>query len=368
MARNHGELRLARVALGAGEAVLGALAPTILVDLFPRSWRGRVLGAFCLALPLGGALGTAVGGYFAARSSWSQAMFALALPGLIASAAVFLLPDPLRGATEPVAPERVAEHQKAGPTQEDYIDMMVNSSFTYSVFGMAFFTFAMAGMAAWLPRFLTVQKGFPIESVWRLGWVTLASSTLGIVLGGWLGDLLSRRSGRAYFMLSGLAMLGSIPCLIAAVYGGSERVVFGSLFLTVTLMFIHAGPCLAVVANVVAPNMRGVGYAVALFSVHLFGDLWSPGLMGWVSDTFGRRDAMSTPFGSALAAVGAMPKGLPGGPPENLTAAMLVVVPALALSGGVLLAGARHLPRESALMLANLKASPKRKAPARPAR
>jgi hypothetical protein len=39
-------------------------------------------------------------------------------------------------------------------------------------------------------------------------------------------------------------------------------------------------------------------------------------------------------------------------------AGMLVVVPALAISGLVLLVGARHLPREMALMLARLKARP----------
>ncbi len=44
--------------------------------------------------------------------------------------------------------------------------------------------------------------------------------------------------------------------------------------------------------------------------------------------------------------------------PENLLAGMLVVVPAILLSGLVLLAGARHLPREMALMLAKLKAAP----------
>jgi hypothetical protein len=81
-------------------------------------------------------------------------------------------------------------------------------------------------------------------------------------------------------------------------------------------------------------------------------------LMGWVADTFGRRDAMSTVFGRALAAIGALPTARPDGTPGNLTAGMLVVVPALFISGVVFLAGARHLPREMALMLAKLKANP----------
>ena len=48
----------------------------------------------------------------------------------------------------------------------------------------------------------------------------------------------------------------------------------------------------------------------------------------------------------------------PGLDPQNLTAAMLVVIPALLISGIVLLAGSRHLPREMALLLAKLRARP----------
>jgi hypothetical protein len=85
--------------------------------------------------------------------------------------------------------------------------------------------------------------------------------------------------------------------------------------------------------------------------------------MGWVIDTFGQPDSMATGFGQALAALGAVPVVQPGRDPENLTAGMLVVVPAVLISGIVLLSGSRHLPREMALMLAKLKAAPGRRAP-----
>ena len=121
-------------------------------------------------------------------------------------------------------------------------------------------------------------------------------------------------------------------------------------------MFINAGPCNAIIANVVMPNMRAVACAVALVAVHLLGDIWSPTLMGWVADTFGQADSMATPFGQALAAIGAVPKAQPGRDPENLTAALLTALPALVIAGIVLLSGAGHLPREMALMLAKLRA------------
>jgi hypothetical protein len=45
---------------------------------------------------------------------------------------------------------------------------------------------------------------------------------------------------------------------------------------------------------------------------------------------------------------------------------MLVVIPALLIAGIVLLSGARHLPREMALMLAKLRATPSRLLPVKP--
>jgi hypothetical protein len=70
---------------------------------------------------------------------------------------------------------------------------------------------------------------------------------------------------------------------------------------------------------------------------------------------------MATGFGRFLAAIGAMPAARPGLDPENLTAAMLVLIPALLIAGAVLLAGIRHLPRELALMIAKLRAAPSRR-------
>ena len=133
-----------------------------------------------------------------------------------------------------------------------------------------------------------------------------------------------------------------------------------AVFAAIALMFTNTGPCYAIIASVVLPNMRGVACAVALAAVSLLGDLWSPALMGWVAATFGEADSMATPFGHALAAIGAVPRAQPGHDPENLTAALLAAVPAVVIAGVVLLAGARHLPREMALMLAKLRSVPSR--------
>ena len=155
--------------------------------------------------------------------------------------------------------------------------------------------------------------------------------------------------------------------VLAAIYGRSVPWILGGLFLAQGVIFMNIVPCYTIIASVVLPNMRAVACGAALTSIHLLGDIWSPALMGWVVDTFGEADSTATIFGRGLAALGAVPVAEPGQDPQNLTAGMLVVIPALLISGIVLLAGSRHLPREMALMLAKLRAVPSRLSRVHPA-
>jgi MFS family permease len=362
---NYGQLCLARAFLGIGEATYGVLAPTILMDLFARQTRARVMSAFYLAMPLGGALGITLGGWIGESHGWRMAFFVVGTPGLAAALLALFLPEPVRGLSEGVDPSKLKAHEKAGASREDYIDLMVNSSYTYSVFGMAFYTFAIGGLSAWLPTFLVETRGLGLgRATSLLGATTLFASLTGMSIGGWVADRLSRTNPRALFIVPGLALAGSIPFILMAIFSKTPELIFTAIFLAEALMFVNTGPCNAIIANVVMPNMRSAAYAVTLFAVHVLGDIWSPPLMAWVADTFGEPDAMSSVFGQALAAIGAVPTQRPGTSPENWTAGLLVVVPAVLLAAMVMLAGARHLPREMALMLAKLRATPRHYAPA----
>lgn len=359
LARNYVDLSLSRALLGVGAATFGVIAPTLLMDLFTRDRRARVMSLFYLSMPLGAALGMSLAGWIAQEYSWHLAFFVVGLPGLLAAIGVLFLSEPTRGMSEEVDPARLAAHLKAGPSREDYVDLMVNSSFTYAVMGMAFYTFAIGGLVHWTPTFLVNSKGFdPLFATKWLAITTFLAAVAGMTTGGWLADRLLKTYPRALFLLPSMAMLASVPLLIAAIFSKQPAQVFGFLFCAEALMFVNIGPCNAVIANVVMPHMRAVAFAATLFAVHVFGDLWSGALIGWVSDTFGKRDSMASIYGQWLTMIGAVPTLRQGQFPMNLTAGMLVVVPALVMSGLVLLAGARHVPREMELMLAKLRARP----------
>ena len=363
LARTYDQLQLARVLVGVGGAAFIVIALTLLMDLFPRRIRGRVLAGFFLAMPMGAALGMILGAAFARAATWQTAFLAAGAPGLLLALLALALPETVRGWSEGVEIPRLRFHEHVGPSREDYIDLMVNSSYTYSVFGIAFSSFAIAGLVYWLPAFLTGVKGLTADQAdGPLGATLLAATVLGLGAGGWLSDAFAVRKPHMLFFLPGLAMLGAIGCVLMAVYARDLVSLFGGIFLAVGLIFLEFGPCYTIISGVTMPNMRGVACAASLAATHLLGDLWSPTLMGWVIDTFGQRDSMSTSFGQLLAALGAVPVAMNGRDPENFTAGMLAILPALLISGVVLLAGSRHLPRETALMLAKLRAAPTRRA------
>lgn len=365
LASDFNHLRIARSFLGIGEATYGVLAPTILMDLYPRERRSRILSAFYLAMPIGYALGVILGGRIAlATGSWRMAFFVVGVPGFVAAIAALFLPEPIRGTAEGIDPKRLKQHEQAGASLADYQDLAVNSSYTYVVFGLSAYTFAFGGLAFWLPTYLERVKGWDkAMAVDRLGVTGLLAALVGMSGGGWLADKLAKTNPKALFQVSGTSMLLAVPCVLLGLYSRSPWLVILWLFLAQALLFANTGPSNAVIANVVAPNMRATAYAISTFAIHFLGDVWSPMLMGYVSDLCGSPDTMASGFGRLLRAIDAIP--VEAADPRtglvertNLAAGMLVVVPAILLGGIVLLAGARHLPREMALMLAKLRAAP----------
>jgi MFS family permease len=369
LASNFEQLEVARSLVGVGGATSTIVSLTLLMDLFPRGLRGRVLAVFLIAMPIGAGVAMSLGSALARATSWQTAFLMVGGPGLALALLALLVPEPVRGLSEGVEIARLRLHEQTGPSREDYIDQMVNSSYTYSVFGITFASFALAGLIYWLPVFLTSVKGLTrVQADFPLGVTFLAAALLGTAAGGWLADHYQSVKPRALFLIPGLGMLSAILFVLTAIYGRGQSAVYGGLLLAEGMMFLNMAPCYAIIAAVVMPNMRGVACAIVMAAVHLLGDIWSPNLMGWMIDTFGQADSMSTSFGQALAAIGAVPVALPRQDPQNVTAGMLLVVPALLISGIVLLAGTRHLPRETALMLAKLKALPSRHIATRPNR
>src|SRR5205085_4383150 len=76
-------LLITRLFVGVGEGAYGPAAPTIIADVFPLLRRGHAMSFFYVAIPVGSALGYAIGGFVASHWNWQTAFFVVAPPGLL---------------------------------------------------------------------------------------------------------------------------------------------------------------------------------------------------------------------------------------------------------------------------------------------
>jgi MFS family permease len=337
---NYSHMFFWRALLGVGEASYGVIAPALISDLFKVKDRGRAMGIYYMALPVGTALGYMLGGTIADRMGWPAVFFVVGLPGLLAAAAGLLISDPGRGASEagPTA------GRSARPTLHDYLEIVKTPTFLYNTAGMAAVTFATGAVAAWGSTFYQRVHGLSATDAGQwIGVLLVGAGVIGILLGMFLPDLLLKLTKRAYLVLAALAVAGAVPLGAAGILDSSYRSSLGFLFGASILMSMVLGPCNTVTSYVVPANRRAAGYALFIFLIHLFGDISSPIILGWISILFGNPAASSSPLGRFFTAIGAAPVDH-----TNLSVALLAVIPVLALGCVLFLLGARHLQKDQA--------------------
>lgn len=344
LGRNFAEMFFWRAVLGVGEASYGIIAPTLLADLFSPRVRGRVIGLFYLALPMGGAIGYALGGALGHQFGWRTAFLVVGLPGLVASLAALFIHDPGRGASE----GRTADLE-ARPGYADYLDCLRNRTFLLNTAGLTAVTFATGAYAVYGAKFFQRIHGLEVHQAGiRIAGATLAAGLIGILLGIWLPDFLRRFTPRAYLLWAGFACLASAPLGMLGLLATETNLALLMLFGAMVLLASVLGPCNTVTADVVPASRRAAGFALSIFLLHLLGDIASPPLIGAVSMLFGRESMTQSPVGLWLAEAGHGAVRAADGTATNLTVGMLLVVPLLAVGGVFFLMGARSLPADRA--------------------
>ena len=278
LATSFRQLLTARSFIGVGEAGFGAVSPTIISDLFPKERRARMLSYFYVAIPVGSALGYILGGAVGAHYGWRTACFLAGAPGIVLGVLALNMAEPTRGQGDGVGQ---AAHRFEW---REVRSLLHNRSFVMTTLGMAAMTFALGGMAAWMPTFLSRVKGLSLASANAgFGALTVGAGLVGTFLGGFLGDRLLRRTPTAYLLVSGAGMLLAIPFAWVGFTAGRPEVYLPAFFVAEVFVFLNTGPANAVFVNVALPEIRATGIAFSIFTFHLLGDVPSPILIGKAS-------------------------------------------------------------------------------------
>ena len=284
LAPTYAALLLARAVVGVGEASYAVVTPSLLSDCYPPARRARVLGIFYAAIPVGSALGYVVGGLVGEHLGWRAAFFVAGAPGVALAFVLLMLVEPRRGARD--APTAAAATPLS--LSASLRALAARRSWVSNTAAQVIYTFAMGGLATWMPTYFVRERGIPLATAAStFGLILVAAGFLGTLIGGRLSDALARRVAGAHFVLSGWSLVASIAFTLPAVLAPSPAIFWPATFVTLLLLFVNIGPLNAAMANVLPADLRARGFAVTTGVMHLLGDAASPWLIGVASDVVG---------------------------------------------------------------------------------
>jgi sugar phosphate permease len=195
---------------------------------------------------------------------------------------VLFVKDPPRGIHDEGVEAGVPARRTSGRT---YLHLLRNSRYILTALGYGAYTFALGGLAYWMPTFLQRARGMTgPEANEIFGVITIVTGFVGTFAGGWLGDFLLRWSKESYLWLSGIATLIAAPLTFVGLSNPHRSVFLTCIVIAEVLIFMSTGPVNSAIINAVAPGERATALGLSVFVMHFLGDIPSPPLIGKISD------------------------------------------------------------------------------------
>jgi predicted MFS family arabinose efflux permease len=301
-ASSFGQLFLARIGVGIGEAGCTPAAHSLLADSFPPHKRSTALAIYSLGIPLGTLLGIAGGGWLGQTYGWRHAFLVVGLPGVLLALLIRVtLREPERGRFDPVTSD-------AAPTFGHVLTtLFTKPAYWHLLAGLALCTFAGAGVGTFIPPFLL--RGAIAPNLTQIALVTGLSygilALAGTAAGGLVTDWAGKHNPRAYLFIPGVCFVIATPLLIWA-YFQTRFAAFAVISSLAHFMaLVYLGPSFAVLHNMVQPRMRASAVAITFLVISVLGVGLGPFIVGTLSDFFARGAYPNPPTWSHLCSHGA---------------------------------------------------------------
>jgi MFS family permease len=293
LTRSYGQLLLARIAVGVGEAGGTPPSTSIVADNFPPERRPLALTIYALGACLGAWLGTSVAGRAADAGGWRLAFLVLGLPGVAVALLVWLtVREPRRGQLDSAAPP---PQVSSFSLREILTQILVTLRFMrqqraaiHLVVGGSVATLWSWGLMYWTPAFLQRSHHLTVGQAGELlGPMHLVAGTAGTLLAAALMAVPAARDARFVTRLLALAaVLATVPSFFAYEVGSLPAATLW-LWLFVPGVYFYIGPVLGLLANVMPPGMRATACAILLFLANVANLFLAPQLfVGPLSDWF----------------------------------------------------------------------------------
>jgi MFS family permease len=292
LARSFGQLFLARVGVGVGEAALSPAAYSILGDYFRGPALARALSFYTAAIYVGAGLALMIGGALIARvepmtlpglgrlEPWQVVFLFVGLPGIGVALLMLTVREPPRTSGGSLAPR--------GYPLAEVLAHLRGRAAAYGLLIAAFSVAALLwnGAMAWIPTFFVRRHGWTVAEVGlRFGPVLLACGTAGVICGGLIGGWLAGRGHVDANPRVGLVSAALIlPAGLAAPLLGDAWASLGAFALFCFAGSMPYGAAGAALTEITPNQMRAQVIAIYFFVQNLAGIGLGPTVVALLTD------------------------------------------------------------------------------------
>ncbi|MBI4964965.1 MAG: MFS transporter [Desulfomonile tiedjei] len=301
---NFFQLFIARVFIGLGEAGYGPGGTAMISAIFPEKHRARIMGLWNASIPLGAALGIALGGIIAERFGWRYAFGIVALPGLLVALLFFGIKDYKNVDLVRSAGNEAQSQAKSSMRPADIAREFARTpSLILTYLGFAGCLFATAAMLAWLPTYFHRLQGISVSEAGTKAGLIMLMAIAGSPIGGFLADKWQRTNPKGRLLLPASSSLFAFAVFISAFALAPDSLVFPIACLGGMTAAFFVPSAAAVTQDVVHPGLRAISYSLCVIIQHVLGTALGPVFVGAISDHYGIRTAfLILPFSFVVAA------------------------------------------------------------------
>ncbi|MFA5078119.1 MAG: MFS transporter [Dehalococcoidia bacterium] len=281
----------ARTAIGIGEAGYAPGGSAMISGIYPEEKRARMLGIWNASIPLGSAVGIALGGIIAKSLGWQHAFGLVAIPGLIVAIMFFFVKD--YKTVELVKTVDEGASKKKMNFSDISREFLRTPSLWFTYLGFAAVVFVTTSIITWLPTYFYRIGGIAEDQAGLRASAIMALAIVGAPLGGFLADMWYKKDLRARLLFSAISILITavfVYLSFSLLEGLGQYLMLLLVGIAIT-SFIPAA--LAVCQDVVHAGLRATSVALAVVIQHLLGSSLGPIVTGAFSDAYGIHTAMT---------------------------------------------------------------------------
>jgi MFS family permease len=295
LTKSFSQLFVARTFIGVGESGYAPGGTAMIAALYPQEKRSWMMGLWNASIPLGSAIGVALGGIIATRWGWRHAFGLVALPGLVVAILFFFIRDykTIGLVKNKPVEERKKERRLIKMSVVDMIkEFLQKPSLLFTYFGMAAMVFTTTSILTWLPTYFHRVQHIPEGQAGMKASSVMLLALIGAPLGGYIVDRWRKKRINARLLFPAITSILSAIALFLSftVFSGKEQYIMLLLMGVLITAFVSATS--AVTQDVVHAGLRAVSYAIAVFVQNLLGASIGPIVIGAISDAYDIHAAM----------------------------------------------------------------------------